>query len=219
MKATCRQQHGQHQTGHRLSGNAVVDLSISTTQAEKLTLALRIPYWSDKTASAWNGKVGNVRRRVSKDRAEMEDRRYGSDRTGFAPVLAAPDEDPLPASITPGKRNGSCGAVNNRGHSPAGLALDLLLDGATTMADVTRAAGAFRRASPARRVTSTSRRSSTRSDRTRPPGASPKSTPRPTGRSRSCSGVTGGVPVSSTDSEWSTTSAARRAPNVLSRFA
>ncbi len=136
--------------------NAVVDLAISTAKAETFTLALRIPYWSNKTSVRVNGKVvGSVK---SGEYLRIE-RKW---KTGDTVRLEMDFQlqfwrHPTRIHIAGEYHRWETewrlgGAVANRGNSPAGLApSDLLLDGAVVMADVTRTAGGH-----SARVTSTS---------------------------------------------------------------
>jgi len=122
--------------------NAVIGISISVDKPETFPLALRIPYWSRNTGVRLNGKeMTGVKRggylRISREwktgdaiRIEMD---FGLQ------FWRHPTKIHL-AGWEAEWRLG--GAIPNRGNSPEGLSpADLLLDGAASMADVTRIAG------------------------------------------------------------------------------
>lgn len=125
--------------------NAVVDLMVSVTKAETFTLALRIPHWSGTTRVQINGKnLDHVR----SGRYARIERNW---KTGDT-VRVEMDfglqfwRHPTKIHLTGGQgwetewRLG--GAISNLGNSPAGLSpADLLLDGAVSLADVTRLTG------------------------------------------------------------------------------
>ncbi|MFZ2658369.1 MAG: beta-L-arabinofuranosidase domain-containing protein [Victivallales bacterium] len=126
--------------------NAVVDLAISASKAEKFTLALRIPYWSKKTCVNVNGKeMKGVKSgdylRISREwktgdaiRIEMDFQLqfWRHPTPDYARHLTKWHDWETEWLLA--------GPVCNSGNSPDGLPKkDLFLDNATSMADVVRA--------------------------------------------------------------------------------
>ncbi len=125
--------------------NAVINLAISTAKAENFALALRVPYWSRKTSVRINGKeINNVKHgeylRISREwksgdtvRIEMD---FGLQFWRHPAKIHVSGSHAWETEWRLG------GVIPNRANSPAGLSpVDLLLDGAVSMADVTRMTG------------------------------------------------------------------------------
>jgi hypothetical protein len=125
--------------------NAVIEISISVDKPETFSLALRIPYWSRNTGVRLNGKeMAGVKSgeylRISREwksgdaiRIEMD---FGLQFWRHPAKIHLHGGHGWETEWRLG------GAITNQGNSPAGLSpTDLLLDGAVSMADVTRIAG------------------------------------------------------------------------------